>query len=351
MRMHSDFDPVRLRRVLRDLVALSAVPAVWLGREPHAIAAGLADLLTEWLQLDFAFVRLRDRNGSAAVESARGNAWPPLLESLQRDLADGGRLSCSEIVPGTSAGTQGGRGIVIPVGVNAEAGIVAAACTRPDFPDEIDQLLLSVAANHAATAFRMASLVDDHLRTQAALRDSERQLETKVAERTAELRRSEAYLAEAQRLSHTGSFGWKPDSGEIVWSDETYRIFEYDPAVKPTIDSMVQRVHPYDRALVQQIIDRASQAGTDFEHEYRLLLADGRVKHVHAIAHATRDKAGRLEYVGAAQDVTRHRLAEAQRKEAAEALQASERDLRSIICAIPTMVWSTAPDGSVDFFN
>jgi PAS domain S-box-containing protein len=62
------------------------------------------------------------------------------------------------------------------------------------------------------------------------------------------LRRSEGYLAEAQRLSHTGSFGWKPDSGEIVWSDETYRIFEYDPAVKPTIDSAVQRVHPYDRA-------------------------------------------------------------------------------------------------------
>jgi PAS domain S-box-containing protein len=82
-----------------------------------------------------------------------------------------------------------------------------------------------------------------------------------------------------------------------------------------------------------------------------LLLADGRVKHVHAIAHATRDKAGRLEYVGAAQDVTRHRLAEAQRKEAEEALQASERDLRSIIRTIPTMVWSAAPDGSVDFFN
>ena len=73
------------------------------------------------------------------------------------------------------------------------------------------------------------------------------------------LRRSEAYLAEAQRLSHTGSFGWKPDSGEIVWSDETYRIFEYDPAVKPTIDSVVRRVHPDDRALVQQVIDRASQ--------------------------------------------------------------------------------------------
>jgi len=165
------------------------------------------------------------------------------------------------------------------------------------------------------------------------------------------VRRSEAYLAEAQRLSHTGSFGWRPDTGQIVWSDETYRIFEYDGSVKPTIDSVIQRVHPQDRADFQKVIDGASRGTTGFEHTYRLLLPDGRVKHVHAIAHATRDKADRLEYVGAAQDVTRHRLAEDQRKEAAEALQASERDLRSIVGTIPTMVWSTAPDGSVDFFN
>src|SRR5207249_569571 len=75
---------------------------------------------------------------------------------------------------------------------------------------------------------------------------------------TQELRRREAYLAEAQRLSHTGSFGWKPDSGEIVWSDETYRIFEYDRAFNPTIDSIVQRVHPEDRADFMKVIDGAS---------------------------------------------------------------------------------------------
>src|SRR5216684_4520174 len=73
------------------------------------------------------------------------------------------------------------------------------------------------------------------------------------------LRRSEHCLAEAQRLSHTGSFGWKPDDGEIVWSDETYRIFEYDRTVKPTVDAVVQRLHPSERALAQQVIDRASR--------------------------------------------------------------------------------------------
>ena len=104
---------------------------------------------------------------------------------------------------------------------------------------------------------------------------------------TQELRRREAYLAEAQRLSHTGSFGWKPDSGEIVWSDETYRIFEYDRAAKPTIDSIVQRVHPEDRAGFQKVIDERLLRGRHFEHTYRLLLPDGRVKHIHALAHAS----------------------------------------------------------------
>jgi PAS domain S-box-containing protein len=140
---------------------------------------------------------------------------------------------------------------------------------------------------------------------------------TEQEQLTQELQRREAYLAEAQRLSHTGSLGWKPDSGEIVWSDETYRIFEYDPAVKPTIDSVVQRVHPYDRTLAQQVIDRASQTGTDFEHEYRLLMADGRIKHVYAIAHALQDASGNREFIGAVTDVTGTRKAE-------EALRRSE---------------------------
>src|SRR6202012_3900778 len=116
---------------------------------------------------------------------------------------------------------------------------------------------------------------------------------------TQELRRREAYLAEAQRLSHTGSFGWKPGSGEIVWSDETYRIFEYDPAEKPTVDLVLQRVHPDDRDLAQQVIRRVAQAGSEFEHAYRLLLVDGRIKHVHAIAHAVKDASGTREFVGA----------------------------------------------------
>jgi PAS domain S-box-containing protein len=124
------------------------------------------------------------------------------------------------------------------------------------------------------------------------------------------LRSSEAYLAEAQKLSHTGSFGWKPDTGEIVWSDETYRIFEYDRAVKPTIDSVVQRVHPEDRADFQKVSGGASQGATDFEHAYRLLLLDGRVKYVHAIAHAVQNASGDREFIGAVTDITERKTNE-----------------------------------------
>jgi PAS domain S-box-containing protein len=161
---------------------------------------------------------------------------------------------------------------------------------------------------------------------------------------TQELRRREAYLAEAQKLSHTGSFGWKPDTGDIVWSDETYRIFEYDRSVKPTIDSLVQRVHPEDRADFKEVINRAFVGATDFEHAYRLLLPDGRVKHVHAIAHVLQDASGNREFVGAATDIT-------ERKRAEQDLRASERKYRHLVDTTPAFIHTALPDGSLDFLS
>src|ERR1700675_2287834 len=161
---------------------------------------------------------------------------------------------------------------------------------------------------------------------------------------TQELRRREAYLAEAQKLSHTGSFGWKPDSGEIVWSDETYRIFEYDPSVKPTIDSVAQRVHPEDRAGFEEVINRALIGAADFEHAYRLLLPDGRVKHVHAIAHALQDASGNREFVGAVTDIT-------ERKTAEEALRTSEAYLAEAQRLSHTGSWAWSPDQDIRYWS
>ena len=165
------------------------------------------------------------------------------------------------------------------------------------------------------------------------------------------LRRSEAYLAEAQRLSHTGSFGWKPDSGEIVWSDETYRIFEYDHAVKPTIDLVAQRVHPKDRPEFLKVIDRASQTGTDFEHEYCLLLADGQVKHVNAIAHALRDAFGNREFIGAVTDITERKTTEEQLRWSAQELQRSEFYLAEGQRLGHTGSWAFSPSGFFEYWS
>ncbi len=173
MLIDPDPDTVRLRTAIRDLVALSAVPAAWVGREPPAIAAGLADVLIGSLHLDFAFVRLCDPKGGAAVEVTRGNAWKSFPEWLRRYLAVIGQFSHREVIPDVGGRAEPCRGVVIPIGVGAEGGLVAAASGRTNFPDEIDQLLLSVAANHAATAFQSARLLHERRSAEEALRESE----------------------------------------------------------------------------------------------------------------------------------------------------------------------------------
>ena len=129
----------------------------------------------------------------------------------------------------------------------------------------------------------------------------------KRAERA--LQRSETYLAEAQRLSNMGSFGWRIGTEEIFWSKETYRIMGFDETVEPTIGLLLQRVHPDDRKLVQQQLDRAVRGEPDYDYEHRLLMPDGDIKHLHVRAHR-QVEAGEEELVGALMDVTATRKAQ-----------------------------------------
>ena len=133
---------------------------------------------------------------------------------------------------------------------------------------------------------------------------------TERQRRIEELRRSEAYLAEAQRISHTGSFGWNVATGEIAWSEETFRIFECDGALKPTMDLMLTRVHPDDRARVRQFLEHVSVNGEVLDFEHRLLMPGGSIKHLHVVAHAVKDASDKLEFVGAVMDITAIRRAE-----------------------------------------
>jgi PAS domain S-box-containing protein len=137
------------------------------------------------------------------------------------------------------------------------------------------------------------------------------------------LRRSEAYLAEAQRLSATGTFGWKVACDEVVWSEETYRIFGIDRADKPTIALVLQRVHPDDRELVRHELDRVAEGNRDFDVEHRLLMPDGLVKYLHVRSHRVKCESGDEEIVGAVMDVTAAR-------DAQEALHAAQAELAHV---------------------
>jgi PAS domain S-box-containing protein len=140
----------------------------------------------------------------------------------------------------------------------------------------------------------------------------------------ADLQRRWQYLAEAQRLSHSGTFGWKVDSGELVWSDETYRILGFARETNPTLDLVFNRVHPEDRDRLQQLRDRATQNGMDLDIEHRILLPDGIIKHVHVVAHAGRDNSGNLEYAGVVTDITERRYADEEREVLSRSLQESK---------------------------
>jgi PAS domain S-box-containing protein len=138
-------------------------------------------------------------------------------------------------------------------------------------------------------------------------------LEAQISENAdlySELQRSEAFLAQGQNISQTGSFGWNISSGEIYWSKETYTIFEYEPVVKPTLELVLQRIHPDERDRVKQTLERATEARANLDFEHRLLMPDGSVKYLHVIARESGHSSGSLEYVGAVTDVSQRKKAE-----------------------------------------
>jgi PAS domain S-box-containing protein len=202
-------------------------------------------------------------------------------------------------------------------------------------------VLLSAAQRSAADSLRRAR--DDLHRTVQELKKINEVLQAENSERKrAEdaLRKSESYLAEAQKLSQTGSFGWNVSTGEIFWSEETHRIAGYDPATKPTLELTFQRIHPEDISQVREILDRAPQDGTDLDFEYRFLLPDSSVKYVHVLAHAVRDQRGNIEYVGAAMDITAERRAE-------DELRKSEEKYRDLVDLSPDAIYVVDKEGNL----
>jgi C4-dicarboxylate-specific signal transduction histidine kinase len=311
---------LRLRSALRDLVALSTIPAGWIGIEPRTIATGLADILAGSLGFDFAFVRMLDPTGGVTIDVTSGRATRSFLDWLQTQLStldESLRRQTIQNIAGFDERPISLRGMIVPIGFNAYAGLVAVGCERSDFPTEADRMLLTVAANHAATAFRSANLVNERRQAEQEVCKARDELEMKVAERTAELQqamvelaRSEAKLIEAQRVSQTGSFVWNVSTHERIGSREFFRILGFDEPHSVTWEMVLERAHPEDRAQVVETVRQASRSGKDLDYEHRLLMPDRSVRHVHVVAHAGRNSAGQLEYVGAVVDVTAAKHAE-----------------------------------------
>jgi PAS domain S-box-containing protein len=171
--------------------------------------------------------------------------------------------------------------------------------------EEVAIETLKIGATDYVFKTRLARIVPS---VQPALREADERIERRRAKEA--LRRSEAYLAEAQRLSHTGSFGWDVSGGQLYWSRETFRIMGYEPDSKVTIDHVVQRAHPEDRPVLIELMERVSRERTAFDCEHRLLMPDGAVKHLRVVGYPSEGESGSFEFVGAVTDITERKRAE-----------------------------------------
>ena len=373
----------------RALVALAQA----LADSPHTILQRLAQTILEVLRVDSAGLSLLTEDEKSFYWPAIAGMWQPHIGGgTPRDFGP-----CGDVLDRDapmlfthwerrypyllSAMPLAEEGLLVPFYVEGRAVGTIWAIThdeRRKFDTE-DLRLLESLGRFASAAYEAVASIDDlkfqiaeREKAETALRELTDGLETQVRVRTEELEqrnkqlaeararlaeeklyleRSEIYLAEAQRRSHTGSFGWRPATGEIVWSEETYRIAGYDPGIKPTIDLVFQRIHPEDIRFAQETLDSAVRDGADLDFEHRFLMPDGSVKHVHVVAHALRDAKGNLEYVGAAIDITEQHQARAALEKAFTEIKKSEDQLRIIIDTIPTLAWCTLPDGSAEFIN
>jgi len=319
----------RLQRCINDVVSILALPAMWGDNKPRDIVHTLLDSLLRMLNLDFVYVSLTNLveatpSETVKVAPSQEQIFRPqeLCMSLNRWLGDDPqKLYLQER---SHIGDQDVSLMSWPLGVQREIGVIVAGSRRADFPQDTEALLLRIAANQALIGLQQARLFSEQKRIAY-------ELDQRVAQRTAELaaaneilrkeivertraeealKRSETFLAEGQRLSRIGSFSWRVETGEITWSEELYRIFGFEQDVVMTLDLIATRVHPEDIPLMNDMVEKALDSVRDFEYKHRLLMPDDSVKYLHLIAHGIRDNDGRLEYIGAVQDVTQRQISE-----------------------------------------
>jgi len=317
--------PPDYERENRALVALVSA----LTDSPRTILQTLTDKVLEILHADSAGLSLLTKDKERFYWAAIAGAWRPHIGGgTPRNFGPcGDVLDCNIPMLFThwerrypylgTAVPLADEGLLVPFYVDGKAvGTIWAIdhSNRRSF-DREDLRLLESMGRFASAAYQTVESIEvlklevaAREKAEMELREVTDGLEAQVQGRTEELRRSEAFLAEAQRLSATGSFSWRVATDEITGSAQLYRIFEFDQGLPVTLELIASRVYVDDRPLLKSMIDWARSSGGDFEHEHRLLMRDHSVKYVQMVAHGARDQDGRLEYIGAVQDVTPRRL-------------------------------------------
>ncbi len=315
----------RLQSCINDLIGVLAIPATWAGQGSAQIVETLLDALIGMLRLDFAYAWLKDRSGGSPLEVVRFAGWLDLPadpqemgELLRRCLGD----DSHKWPPRVRKSIRNSDVSIVPMrlGLRDEIGVIAVGSRRDDFPGATERLLLNVATNQAVIGLheswalseqkRLAKELDEKVARQTVeLTAANHELKKEITERSRmeeNLRRSESFLLEAQRLSHTGSWRHDGPSGTVTVSPEVRRIFGIKPEENSqTVEFFLSRVHPADRPGEEQNYARALSAKDDFEADYRIVLPDGSIKHVHNTGHPVlNDRGDILEFVGTVVDVT-----------------------------------------------
>jgi PAS domain S-box-containing protein len=356
---HTADEIKRLQACINNLISVLALPAIWGGREPSQIVSTLLDVLLGMLRLDFAYARLSDAiGGGTPIEMVR-SAHPRNLTVQPQEIGHAlnpwltGDPRTSPLVMPNLLGEGTVSIAPLRLGLQNEVGVLVAGSKRADFPTEIEMLLLRVAANQAGIGLQEARLLSEQrlaaewlerrvverTRRHAAVNEELRKeiIERKRIEE--ELRRSEAYLAEGQRLTHTGSWAWNIATRETVyWSDEQFRIFGFDPEKgSPSHQTVFPRIHPEDQRRVSQTLEVAIREKRDFELEHRIVLPDGTIKHSHVVGHPVLNESGDLvEFIGTNMDVTERKRVEESLREQASLLNLTHdsvfvRDMNDVI--------------------
>jgi signal transduction histidine kinase len=302
-----------------------------LADSPRTILQTLADKVLELLCADSAGLSLLTKDETSFYWAAIAGAWGPHIGGgTPRTFSP-----CGDVLdhntpmlfthwerryPYLSAALPlADEGLLVPFYVSGKGvgTIWAIAHDKRRGFDAEDLRLLESMGRFASAAYQAVESIENlkseivaREQAESAVRELANGLETQVRVRTRELERSEAFLAEGQHLSQIGTFSWRVATDEVTWSEQLYRIYECEIGVPVTLEVICTRVHPEDVSLLEKMVDQARGGANDFEWQYRLMMPDHSIKYLHAVAHATRDQDGHLEYIAAVQDVTARRLSE-----------------------------------------